>query len=53
MTELNEAHFELHSRNKDKQYQKVRQAKEAIKELLKQFNSDDLINMIMQEVDKD
>jgi len=53
MTELNEAHFELHSRNKDKQYQEIIQANEAIKELLKQFSSDDLIYMIMQEVDKD
>ncbi len=48
MTELNEAHFELHSANKDKLYQKRKLAEEQLKNLLDRFSSDDLIDMIMK-----
>lgn len=48
MAELNEAHFEIHSRNKDRLYQKRKQAEEQIKKLLDQFTSDDLIDLIMK-----
>lgn len=48
MTELNEAHFELHSANKDKLYQKRKLVEEQLKNLLDRFSSDDLIDMIMK-----
>ena len=48
MAELNEAHFEIHSRNKDRLYQKRKQAEEQLKQLLTQFTSDDLIDLIMK-----
>jgi hypothetical protein len=48
MTELTEAHFELHSANKDRMYQKRKQAEEILKELLNKFKTDDLIDMLMK-----
>jgi hypothetical protein len=39
MTELTEAHFELHSSNKDRMYQKRKQAEEILKDLLTKFKS--------------
>jgi hypothetical protein len=48
MTELTEAHFELHSANKDLMYQKRKQAEEILKELLTKFKTDDLIDMLMK-----
>jgi hypothetical protein len=48
MTELTEAHFELHSANKDRIYQKRKQAEEILKELLTKFKTDDLIDMLMK-----
>ena len=39
MAELNEAHFMIHSKNK---------AEEQLKQLLTQFTSDDLIDLIMK-----
>jgi len=53
MTELNEAHFELHSKNKDRLYQKRKLAEEKLKELLKEFDSDSLIDMLMKIKDQD
>lgn len=48
MTELTDAHFELHSANKDRMYQKRKQAEKILKELLTKFKSDDLIDIIMK-----
>jgi hypothetical protein len=48
MTELTEAHFELHSANKDRMYQKRKQAEEILKDLLTKFKTDDLIDMLMK-----
>ena len=48
MTELTDAHFELHSANKDRMYQKRKQAEEILKDLLTKFKSDDLIDMLMK-----
>jgi hypothetical protein len=52
MAELNEAHFEIHSRNKDRLYQKRKLAEEKLKELLKDFDSDSLIDILMKLDDK-
>jgi hypothetical protein len=49
MTEQNEAQFMLQAANKDKSYQERQQAREELKDLLTRFNSDDLIDMIMNE----
>jgi hypothetical protein len=51
MTEQNEAQFVLQAANKDKSYQERQQAREELKDLLTRFNSDDLIDMIMNEED--
>jgi hypothetical protein len=51
MTEQNEAQFMLQAANKDKSYQERQQAREELKDLLTRFNSDDLIDMIMNEED--
>ena len=48
MTELTNEHFYLHSVNKDRMYQKRKQAEEILKDLLTKFKSDDLINIIMK-----
>ena len=48
MTELTEAHFELHSSNKDRMYQKRKQAEEILKDLLAKFKTDNLIEMLMK-----
>ena len=48
MAELNEAHFMIHSKNKDRLYQKRKLAEEKLKELLKEFDSDSLIDMLMK-----
>ena len=48
MTELTNEHFYLHSVNKDRMYQKRKQAEEILKELLTKFKSDDLIDMLMK-----
>jgi hypothetical protein len=48
MTELTDAHFELHSSNKDLMYQKRKQAEEILKDLLTKFKTDDLIDMLMK-----
>jgi hypothetical protein len=48
MTELTDAHFELHSANKDRMYQKRKQAEEILKELLTKFKTDDLIDMLYE-----
>jgi hypothetical protein len=48
MAELNEAHFMIHSKNKDRLYQKTKLAEEKLKELLKEFDSDSLIDMLMK-----
>jgi hypothetical protein len=48
MTELTDAHFELHSSNKDRMYQKRKQAEEILKDLLTKFKTDDLIDMLMK-----
>ena len=48
MTELTEPHFELHSSNKDRMYQKRKQAEEILKDLLTKFKTDDLIDMLMK-----
>ena len=48
MAELNEAHFMIHSRNKDRLYQKRKLAEEKLKELLKEFDTDSLIDMLMK-----
>ena len=48
MAELNEAHFEIHSMNKDRLYQKRKLAEEKLKELLKEFDTDSLIDMLMK-----
>lgn len=53
MAELNEAHFEIHSRNKNRLYQKRKLAEEKLKELLKEFDSDSLIDMLMKIKDQD
>ncbi len=53
MAELNEAHFMIHSRNKDRLYQKRKLAEEKLKELLKEFDSDSLIDMLMKIKDQD
>ena len=45
MTELNEAHFYNHSRNKDRLHKKKMQ--DILDELLKKYDSDDLISYIM------
>ena len=47
MTEQNEAHFELHSANKDKLHkQKMR---DTLNDLLTKYDADDLIDYIMQQ----
>ena len=51
MTEQNEAQFVLQAANKDKSYQERQQARKELKDLLTRFNSDDLIDMIMNEED--
>jgi hypothetical protein len=51
MTEQNEAQFMIQAANKDKSYQERQQAREELKDLLTRFNSDDLIDMIMNEED--
>jgi hypothetical protein len=51
MTEQNEAQFMIQAANKDKSYQERQQAKKELKDLLTRFNSDDLIDMIMNEED--
>jgi hypothetical protein len=51
MTEQNEAHFELHSANKDKQHKK--NMKDVLDSLLKKYDPDDLIAYIMDQSDKD
>jgi hypothetical protein len=48
MTELTNEHFYLHSVNKDRMYQKRKQAEEILKDLLTKFKSDDLIDMLMK-----
>jgi hypothetical protein len=48
MTELTNEHFDLHSVNKDRMYQKRKQAEEILKDLLTKFKSDDLIDMLMK-----
>jgi hypothetical protein len=51
MTEQNEAQFMIQAANKDKSYQERQQARKELKDLLTRFNSDDLIDMIMNEED--
>jgi hypothetical protein len=51
MTEQNEAQFMIQAINKDKSYQERQQARKELKDLLTRFNSDDLIDMIMNEED--
>ena len=51
MTKQNESHFMIQAANKDKSYQERQQAREELKDLLTRFNSDDLIDMIMNEED--
>ena len=51
MTELNETHFELHSANKHKLYQQ--RMKDMLDELLKKYDSDDIISYIMDQSEKD
>ena len=48
MAELNEAHFEIHSKNKDRLYKKRKLAEEQIKKLLDLYSSDMLIDLIMK-----
>lgn len=48
MTELTNEHFYLHSVNKDRTYQKRKQAEEILKDLLTKFCSDDLIYMLIK-----
>jgi hypothetical protein len=48
MTELTNEHFYLHSANKDRMYQKRKQAEEILKDLLTKFKTDDLIDMLMK-----
>ena len=47
MTELNEAHFYNHSKNKDLLHKK--KMIEMLNELLKKYDSDDLISYIMEQ----
>ena len=47
MTELTEAHFELHSANKHKLYKQ--KMKDTLNDLLKKYDADDLIDYIMQQ----
>ena len=49
MTQLDEAHFELHSANKNKIFQKKEKARATIKQLLQDVGSDELINIINEE----
>ena len=49
MTQLDDAHFELHSANKDKIFQKKEKARATIKQLLQDVSSDELINIINEE----
>ena len=50
MTELNEAHFELHSANKHKLYKQ--KMKDSLDDLLKKYDADDLIAYIMDKSDQ-
>ena len=51
MTELNEAHFYNHSRNKDRLHKKKMQ--DILDELLKKYDSDDIISYVMKQSEKD
>ena len=51
MTELTDAHFELHSSNKDRLHkQKMR---DILNDLLKKYDADDLIAYIIDQSEKD
>ena len=51
MTELNEAHFYNHSMNKDRLHKKKMQ--DILDELLKKYDSDDIISYVMEQSEKD
>lgn len=51
MTELNEAHFYNHSRNKDRLHKQ--KMKDSLDDLLKKYDADDLIAYIMEQSEKD
>ena len=49
MAELKDEHFEVIDGNKDRLYQKKKKALEQLQDLLKNYSSDTLIDMIMKE----
>ena len=49
MAELKDEHFEVIDENKDRLYQKKKKALEQLQDLLKNYSSDTLIDMIMKE----
>ena len=51
MTELNEAHFYNHSMNKDRLHKK--KMEDILDELLKKYDSDDIISYVMDQSEKD
>jgi len=51
MTELNEEHFYNHSKNKDRLHKKKMQ--DILNELLKKYDSDDIISYVMEQSEKD
>lgn len=51
MTELNEAHFYNHSLNKDRLHKQ--NMKDILDELLKKYDSDDIISYVMEQSEKD